>query len=132
MRQLVFDNDFIEVKRKTIKISIIVLLILIITILMLFIIKKKHYYQNSFEFIDNKMAIIVVDPNNLEDIKQKKQIVLKNVSYDFSIEKIEEYEAIYLLTISFQQELDIKTTIYQFLLNEENLISYITRIIKGE
>ena len=123
--------DDIKINRLTIKYSIITVVILIILISLMIIIRKDRYYANRIQFIDNKKAYILVDKNVFEEVKSNNKIILNDISYDFSIEKIEEQEVM-IANITFNQELVVNTNIYKIQLEDENLISYITRIIKGE
>ena len=127
----IFNDDYLETKKQSYKYLIVVILVITLTIVFLLVIKKQRYYVNQLEFLDNKNAYIIVDKNILDTIKNKKQIFIDDISYDFDIDKIEENNMIYFVNIHFSSDLLVNTKIYKVYLDNESFMNYIIRIIKG-
>ena len=132
MHNEVFDSDYLIIKNDSHSYLIITLICLVIIIITMCIIKKNIYYSNKITIIDkNKAALIVID-DYVEDIKKIRKIVVGNISYEYSIEKIEEKDKYYLITIAFQHDVDLKNDTYIVCLKKERLIKYFYQKIKGE
>ena len=127
----IFDDDYLEIKKQSYKYLLIVILVIALTIVLLFVIKKQRYYVNQLVFFDNRNAYIIVDKNNLDMMKNKKQLFIDDISYDFDIDKIEEKNMIYFVSIHFSIDLLVNTKIYKVYLDNESFMNYIIRIIKG-
>ena len=127
----IFNDDYFEIKKQSYKYLIIIVLIIVLVIIILCIIKKQRYYINQLEFIDNKNAYIVVDNNNLDNVKKSKKIFINDVNYDFNIDKIEEKNMIYFVNIHFPIELLTDAKTYKISLDNESFMNYIMRTIKG-
>ena len=127
----IFDGDYLETKKQSYKYLIVVILVITLTIVLLLVIKKQRYYVNQLEFLDNKNAYIIVDKDILDTIKNKKQLFIDDISYDFDIDKIEENNMIYFVNIHFSSDLLVNTKIYKVYLDNESFMNYIIRIIKG-
>lgn len=127
----IFDDDYLEIKKQSYKYLLIVILVIALTIVLLFVIKKQRYYVNQLVFFDNRNAYIIVDKDNLDMMKNKKQLFIDDISYDFDIDKIEEKNMIYFVSIHFSIDLLVNTKIYKVYLDNESFMNYIIRIIKG-
>lgn len=126
----VFDSDLMNLNVLKRRYLFFFFLCLLIIILMLTLIKKKLVYQNMID-IDANKGVLLVEKHYLEKVKNKNKILLNDISYDYNIEKIEEKDNVYLITISFPYEINLNVNYYQILLEEESIIKYIIRIIKG-
>ena len=127
----IFNDDYLETKKQSYKYLIVVMIVILLLVVFLLVIKKQRYYVNQLEFLDNKNAYIIVDKNILDTIKNKKQIFIDDISYDFDIDKIEENNMIYFVNIHFSSDLLVNTKIYKVYLDNESFMNYIIRIIKG-
>ena len=127
----IFDDDYLGTKKQSYKYLLIVILVIALTIVLLFVIKKQRYYVNQLVFFDNRNAYIIVDKDNLDMMKNKKQLFIDDISYDFDIDKIEEKNMIYFVSIHFSIDLLVNTKIYKVYLDNESFMNYIIRIIKG-
>lgn len=128
----IFDREYMKVNDLTFRYCVISLLLIIALISSLLIVKKDRIYQNKISFIDGKNALVLVDKNILSNIKDNKKIIINDISYEYSIEKIEENEEVYLVSIKFIVELqNIKANVYEINLGNESLLKYIIRIMKG-
>ena len=102
-----------------------------VIVITLLIIKKDYYYANSIS-INCNMGTIVVEKNRINDIKEINRMNLGNMIVNYNIEKIQEIEDIYLVDVSFNEEIEINTNIYKIVLFKENILEYIIRIMKGD
>ena len=127
----IFNDDYLETKKQSYKYLIVVIIVILLLVVFLLVIKKQRYYVNQLEFLDNKNAYIIVDKDILNTIKNKKQLFIDDISYDFDIDKIEENNMIYFVNIHFSSDLLVNTKIYKVYLNNESFMNYIIRIIKG-
>ena len=127
----IFNDDYLETKKQSYKYLIVVMIVILLLVVFLLVIKKQRYYVNQLEFLDNKNAYIIVDKDILDTIKNKKQIFIDDISYDFDIDKIEENNMIYFVNIHFSSDLLVNTKIYKVYLDNESFMNYIIRIIKG-
>ncbi len=109
----------------------IILLFLLFSLLLF--IKKSHYYENIIQSMGDNKAIMIVDKKYINLIKNKKNIIIKDLEVDYNIEKIEENENNYLLYIQFEMEIvfnDISK--YKVFLEKESILEYFIRIIKED
>ncbi len=109
----------------------IILLFLLFSFLLF--IKKSHYYENIIQSMGDNKAIMIVDKKYINLIKNKKNIIIKDLEVDYNIEKIEENENNYLLYIQFEMEIvfnDISK--YKVFLEKESILEYFIRIIKED
>ena len=127
----IFNDDYLETKKQSYKYLIVVIIVILLLVVLLLVIKKQRYYVNQLDFIDNKNAYIIVDKDILNIIKNKKQLFIDDISYDFDIDKIEENNMIYFVNIHFSSDLLVNTKIYKVYLDNESFMNYIIRIIKG-
>ena len=127
----IFNDDYLETKKQSYKYLIVVMIVILLLVVFLLVIKKQRYYVNQLEFLDNKNAYIIVDKDILDTIKNKKQLFIDDISYDFDIDKIEENNMIYFVNIHFSSDLLVNTKIYKVYLDNESFMNYIIRIIKG-
>ena len=129
-------NIFNDIDRKifniAFKYNIIFLIVLLIVVFTLVLWKKDYYYENIINFIDNKSALIVVNKKNINMVNNNKTLLLNNMEIKYYIDKIEERENDYILTIHFDNDIVTKTPIYKILLKKESLLEYVIRIIIGD
>ncbi len=128
-------NIFNDIDRKifniTFKYNIVFLITLLIFTFTLILWKKDYYYENIISFVDNKNALIIVDKKNINMINNK-VLWLNNMEIKYYIDKTEERENDYILSIHFDNEILTKTPVYKILLKKESLLEYVIRIIKGD
>ena len=127
-----FDSIDREILNQTFVYNVIFFIILLTLFFIILFLKINDSYQNSISFINGKEALIFVDSNYLDVVNNSQKISLNNVEYDYNIEKIEEVEKGYLVSISFNNELNLKTENYQLVLKEKSLLEYFIKVIKGE
>ena len=131
MKNDIFDHDLISLNSLNKKYCLIIFSILIILVILLFLIKKDLLYKNIITLNDSK-GIMVVEKDYLETVKEQKKVYINNVSYDYNIEKIEEANDFYLLTVCFPYELkNIDAKEYQIFLGKESIFKYFIRIMGG-
>ena len=127
----ILDEDYL-LYEKIIKCNGIFCILIIILMGLLFI-KKDYYYQNVITFVDKENAIIVVDKKMINKIKESKELIIHVMILKYNVNKIEEKEDLYLVSIHFNVELDIPNAMtYHVFLDKECIIRYILRIMKGE
>ena len=112
------------------KYNLIFIFGLLVILAMIFFIKKEEYYQNIITFINNKEAIIMVEKDYLNIVKEKNKLIMNKISYEYNIDKIEEGENIYFVYIHFDIELNINSEYYKIYLKKERLIEYFIRITR--
>lgn len=125
------DNDLVDLSVLTKKYCFVFLCMILIVVLLLFLINKENSYQNIITIKGNK-GTILVDKKYFDILKKKKELIINDVRYDYNIEKVEDTNNDYLVTISFPYELDIKeVNYYQISLGKENIFKYLVRIMGG-
>ena len=127
-----FNSVDREIMNNTFKYNVCFFIILLLIFFSLFFIKINNYYENNISFINDKNAVIIIDKNYLERIKNNNKILLNDVCFDFNIDKIEEIEKGYLININFESELNLNTSMYKIYLDSESLFKFIVETIKGE
>ena len=127
-----FSNIDREVLNKVFKYNTCFLIILLIIIIMILFLKKENYYQNYISFVNGKNALLIVDKDYLNYLNQEKKIVLNDITFNYNIDKIEEKENNYVVSIHFINDISLKTNFYKIILDKESLLAYLIRTIKGE
>ena len=124
----IFDDDKIFLKKINKKYLLITIFILFFILILLFQVEKNNYYENIIMMENEK--IIVVDKNYINEIKSKKEIIIGDINFNYSINKIEKKNNLYFLSIKIVPETEtISENTYRILLGKEKIIDYIIRII---
>ena len=125
----IYNLDNIEISNVNRKYLILIIIFIIIIILSL-LITKDNYLENSFTVIDNKL-LLVVDNENINVIKNSKEIIIKDIKYDYRIDKIERFDNNYLVTVNINNMINnINQGNYKIYSGKEKIVDYIIRIIK--
>lgn len=127
----ILDSDYYNVNKILIKYCLYLMLSLIIIIAILILVVKKRYYQNLIYYVNDKKISIIVDTNNLNKVKNNKYITIDGVDYKYNIDKIEKKDNFYIVTIDMSLNLKSNSETYKILLEKENLLQYLIRIIRG-
>lgn len=127
----IFNKIDRELMVDSFKYNVTIFTILLIIISLSFFIKKKFFYQNTINYVDNKNAILLVDKQNINIVKEYQELIINNLSMNYNIDTIEENDNYYLVKIHFDIEINSKALLYKIMLQDETLIKYIIRIIKG-
>ena len=127
-----FDDDYIRINDVSWRYGLILIIALILLIVILNVLKKDYYYQNIISFIESKKAILIVNKENINKLKEQHEVILNNVCLNYNIEKIEEIDDTYYVNVIFDYEVEkIGAITYKILLKKEKYIDYFIRIIKG-
>ena len=127
-----FDNDYIKINDAAFRYVVIIIILLTILIIGLNVLKKDYYYQNIVKIKEKEKVILIVDKKYINKIKENSEIIINDIIMNYNIEKIEEIENMYYVTIKLECEVDLeKVSTYKILLSKEKYISYFIRIIKG-
>ena len=132
MHNEVFDSDYLIIRKDSHSYLIITLICLITIIISMCFIKKSIYYSNQITIVDKNKAVLIVRDIYVNDFNRIKKVIIGNISYEYSIEKIEENDKYYLITITFQYDVDFKNDTYLVCLKKERLIKYFYQKVKGE
>ena len=128
----IFNNIDRRIYNVAFKYNVIFLGILLLIIFSIVLLKKNYYYQNTIIFKDGNQADLVVDRNYLNNINNNDILILNNVDFKYNIDRVEEIETNYIVSIHFNNEIKINTNTYKVLLGEESLLKYIVRMMRGE
>ena len=128
----IFDIDFLNIKRLTWKYLWIVIVTLITLLILLIFLKKEKVVIASFNFIDGTKAYVEFRKVNINSLDNIQKVIINEISYDFSIEMIEEKDDVYVMMVLFKEEIKTEGQICRLFLGKESMIGYIIRIIKGE
>ncbi len=126
----IFNNDDRFIMNKTFKYNVILMVCLLIILGVLLLFKRNQYYENKITFLDSKSAVLMVNKDYLNSIKDSKELFLDEISYKYNIEKVEEINNIYFVYVNFNMELKINEEYYKIFIRKEKLIEYFIRIIK--
>lgn len=127
-----FDNDYIKINDLAFKYGITSIIILIFFIISIVYLQKSHFYQNAIKFIEKNRGVLLVEKQYINDVKEKNELLLNDISMKYDIEKIEKQDNMYYVYIKFAFEIErIDVNTYKILLDRESVIKYIVRIIKG-
>ena len=127
----IFNDEDRKIYNIAFKYNFMFFVILLMIVFSLILWKKDYYYQNIINFLDNKKALIFVNKDYIKDVTSKNSLLINNIDFKYNINKIEEKEDGYILSIDFNKEINIKTNLYKILLRKESLLEYIVRIMKG-
>jgi hypothetical protein len=128
----IFDNIDRELMNKIFKYNVCFFILLLVIFFGLLFIKVNYYYHNSISFIDSRNALIIVDKDNINSIKNINEIILDNLEIHFNIGKIEEIESTYVLNIVFDSDLNLKIDKYRINLGKKSLLEYFIYTMKGD
>lgn len=130
----ILDNDYMKIQEFTFRSFIFIFILLILLIFSVLFIHKERFYTNAISFINEDMACIVVSDEVLEIIKQRKELLINDISYDFNIEKIEKKRNMYFVYAKFSFKISgLDDNNYKIFLGKESLMKYIIRKLrKGE
>ena len=123
----IYNLDNIEISNVNRKyIALITIFIVVITISLL--LTKNIYLENSFTVMEDKLLLVT---DNVNVIKDNNKIIINDIKYDYSIDKIEQYDNNYLVTVIINNMINnINQGNYKIYLGKERIIDYIIRIIK--
>lgn len=116
--------------------SIIISVLLILVILFSSCKKKNLYYENIL-FVENNAVFLTVNYNDFELINNNHKLIINNELYNYSIKNtsvINNGNLYYQFEISINEQFfDIDNGIfkYKILLQEESILKYLVRIVKG-
>ena len=127
----IFNDEDRKIYNIAFKYNFMFFVILLMIVFSLILWKKDYYYQNIINFLDNKKALIFVNKDYIKEVTSKNSLLINNIDFKYNINKIEEKEDGYILSIDFNKEINIKTNLYKILLRKESLLEYIVRIMKG-
>ena len=123
------DKLLINKTHQYIKLFCIIFAFALVSLVLL---EKEHYYENIIEFINDDTAVIIVDKKSINMIKEREKILLGDLLSSYSINKIEESDKNYIVSINIKEKVNIYTNKYRIFLGKEKIIEYIIRILKGE
>ncbi len=124
----IFNDDKVFLKKINKRYLLITVCIIFFILIILFRVEKNNYYENLI-MMENEI-IIVVDKNYINEIKSKKEIIIGDINFNYSINKIEKKNNLYFLSIKIVPETEtIRENTYRILLGKEKIIDYIIRII---
>lgn len=123
----IYNLDNIEISNVNRKyIALITVFMAVITISLL--LTKNIYLENSFTVMEDKLLLVT---NNVNIIKDNNKIIINDIKYDYSIDKIEQYDNNYLVTVIINNMINnINQGNYKIYLGKERIIDYIIRIIR--
>ena len=125
----VFNSDDIEIVNLN-KNYLLLSFLLLVVMIFLLIIKKDNYYENSFNYI-NEEIVLLVEKDYLNSIQTNKEIYLNDIKCDYSINKIEPLDNNLLISICINTEINNVTHgTYKIYLGKERLFDYIIKTIK--
>ena len=124
-----FDNDDIGIMKLNKKYIFFIIVIILLIIVLLFI-KKEIYYQNTFNYTNNE-AILLVEREYVNRIKEMKEIEVSGIMCGYSINDITSLDNAFLINIKLNTKINnISNGVYRIYLGKERLFDYIIRIIK--
>ena len=124
----IFDIDRIkimEVNRKYMNFLVTIVLFLTFG---LFCIKKDYYYINTITNVGENI-VLVVEKDMINNIKNKKRIIVDDIENDYSINKVEELQDVCFVYVNMDYK-NIHDKMYKIYLGKENVLEYIIRILK--
>lgn len=130
MRQSAFNNEIITLNKIKRKYAILFTIGFLLIMLLLIFLKKYSFYKNIIMF-DNNEITLFVDKEHVDVIKNGSEIMVDNVNYNYNIEKIEENNDLYLITITFPYEVKLNEKYYKIFIKKESFLNYFIRIIGG-
>ena len=123
------DKLLINKTHQYIKLFCIIFAFALVSLVLL---EKEHYYENIIEFINDDTAVIIVDKKSINIIKEREKILLGDLLSSYSINKIEESDKNYIVSINIKEKVNIYTNKYRISFEKEKIIEYIIKILKGE
>ncbi len=124
-----FNGDNLEIVHINKKYFLIIIIILLLACIFLFL-EKDNYYLNTYTISEDKI-LILVDKDNINNIKKQKEIIINDIKCDYSINKITPVENSFLVSINLNTKIEnISSGFYKVYLGKERLFDYIIRIIR--
>ena len=124
----IFDMDRIRIMEVNKK-EMIALLVVFIIILFLFIIKKNYYYTNIVTNV-GESVVLVVDKEMVNQVKNNNEIIINDVDYIYSVNRIEVLEDICFIYTNLDIKINVLNNTYKIYLGKERVLEYIFRILK--
>ena len=125
----VFNTDKLEINMVNKK-YLIVFCFLIILLVIILLIKKDYYYENNLILGDERI-ILLVDKDKINEVKNKKKVLINEIESDYSINKIIDEENVCYVDIKLYTNItNISNQKYKILLGKETIFEYIIRIIR--
>lgn len=128
-----FDNDYTIMHDITLKYGLTCIIISSLLFVIFLLIQKNYMYSNTISFLDQNKAYLVVNPKHVNDIISNHIVIINNINCEYEVIKTEEKEGFYLVEIQLKKETKfLEANKYSIKLQNESMIRYILRIMKGE
>ena len=124
----IFDIDRIKIMEVNRKYMIFLVTIVLFLTFGLFCIKKDYYYINTITNVGENI-VLVVEKDMINNIKNKKRIIVDDIENDYSINKVEELQDVCFVYVNMDYK-NIHDKMYKIYLGKENVLEYIIRILK--
>ena len=126
----VFNYDQTEIDIINKKYWKIFVLIMFFLAPLLFLVDKNYYYEGNI-MIDEDNIFLIVDKDMVNEVKNKKNILINNISSNYSINRIITDNDICYLDVNLEINiLNKQNMTYRVFIRKEKMIEYFIRIIK--
>ena len=124
----IFDTDRIRIMEVNRKYMFILGIIAFFIVISLLFIEKKHYYVNTITSV-GESVVLVSEKEMINIIKNNKKIIIGDIEFDYSINRIEVLEDVSFIYLNVDKE-NIHSNTYKIYLGKENVLEYIIRTLK--